>query len=166
MKLKYRFVIPLYLFLFLLQCTVLPQFDLFSCTPNLMLCLTVLLALRNDSFMGMGIGFAAGLLQDMFFGERIGIAALCYFGLTLVIMLTKQFTYKNSTTSVMIFGAVSTVMYSFLYWVLSWIMGSGYHILYMVKMLPQLLIYNCFVLLLMHFILHKQEKKYPEDRFM
>ncbi|MBR2001257.1 MAG: hypothetical protein IJ994_03005, partial [Firmicutes bacterium] len=63
MRYKLRFIIPLYLFLFLLQCTILPQFDLFSCTPNLILCITVLLALRTENFLGMGMGIAAGLLQ-------------------------------------------------------------------------------------------------------
>ena len=166
MKYKLRFIIPIYLFLFLLQCTILPQFDLFSCTPNLILCITVLLALRTENFLGMGMGIAAGLLQDMFFGQMIGIAALCYFGLTLIIMVTKHLTYKNSAVSVLIFGAVCTVLYSLLYWVLSVIMGSGYHIWYMIKMLPQLVIYNGIVLFLMHLIMHRQERKYPEDRFM
>jgi len=165
-KLKLRFMIPMYLFLFLLQCTILPQFDLFSCTPNLILCLTVLIALRDESFLGMGMGIAAGLLQDMFFGQMIGIAALCYFGLTLMIMLTKHLTYKNSGVSVLVFGVICTILYSFLYWGISRIMGSGHHILYMVKMLPQLIIYNGIVLFLMHLTMHHQERKYPEDRFL
>ncbi len=166
MRLKLRFIIPIYLVLFLLQCTVLPQFDLFSCTPNLLLCFTVLLALRDDNFLGMGMGIAVGLLQDMFFGQMIGIAALCYFGLTLLIILTKHLTYKNSAVSVLIFGATCTVLYSFMYWGISAIMGSGHHIWYMVKMLPQLVIYNAIVLFLMHLVMHYQEKKYPEDRFV
>ena len=166
MKLKLRFIIPIYLFLFLLQCTILPQFDLFSCTPNLILCLTVLIALRDESFLGMGIGIGAGLLQDMFFGQMMGIAALCYFGLTLMIMLTKHLTYKNSGVSVLIFSAICTVLYSFLYWGISRIMGSGHHIWYMAKMLPQLVIYNGIVIFLMHMIMHYQERKYPEDRFL
>ena len=166
MKLKLRFIIPIYLLLFLLQCTIFPQFDLFSCTPNLILCITVLLALRSDSYLGMAMGIAAGLLQDMFFGQMIGIAALCYFAMTLLIMMTKHLTYKSSGISVLIFGSVCTIVYSFLYWGISVIMGSGYHIWYMMKMLPQLLIYNGIVLFLMHLVMHHQERKYPEDRFM
>ena len=165
-KFKYRYLIPMYLIVFLLQCTVLPQFDLFSCTPNLLLCLTVMVALRSESFMGVILGVCAGLVQDIFFGQMIGIAALCYFCLALLIMLTKYLVYKNSATSVLIIGAVSTITYSFLYWGISVIMGSTYHVWYMVKMLPQLLIYNSVVFLIMHVLIRRQERKYPEDKFM
>lgn len=156
----------MYLFLFLLQCTVFPQFDLFSCTPNLILCMTVLIALRSESFMGLSLGIVMGLLQDLFFGQMIGIAALCYFGLALAIMATKHLTYKYSAASVVIFGVISTLVYSFGYWGISAIMGSGYHLWYMIKSLPQLLVYNAFVLVCMHVLLRRQERKYPEDRFM
>lgn len=159
-------MIPLYLILFLLQCTVFPQFDLFSCTPNLILCLTVLITLKDDGFTGLILGIGSGLLMDMFFGQMIGISALCYFGLTLLIMVTKSLTYKSSTTSVLIFGLASTVLYSLMYWGISSIMGSGYHLWYMLKMLPQLLIYNSIVIFVMHVVMRRQERMYPEDRFM
>ena len=53
---------------------------------------------------------------------------------------------KNSGVSVLIFSAICTVLYSFLYWGISRIMGSGHHIWYMAKMLPQLVIYNGIVI--------------------
>lgn len=166
MKLKYRYIIPVYLVTFFLQSTVFPQFSLFSCTPNLLLCLTVTVALRSEGYMGLIMGVIAGLLQDIFFGQMIGIAALCYFFLTLTIMLTRHLVYKNSAASILIVGAVSMVAYSFMYWGISVLMGSGHHLLYMAKTLPQLLIYNSVVFLILHVFFCRQERKYPEDRFV
>ena len=166
MKFKYRFIIPLYLVVFFLQSTIFPQFALFSCTPNLLLCLTVMVSLRSEGYMGLVMGVAIGLVQDIFFGQMIGIAALCYYCLALLILLTKHLIYKNSVASVLFIGAISTVGYSFLYWGISAIMGSSYHLLYMAKMLPQLLIYNSVVILIMHVLIRRQEHKYPEDRYV
>jgi len=156
----------MYLVVFFLQSTILPRFGLFSCTPNLLLCLTVMTALRSEGYVGLIMGVAVGLVQDIFYGPMIGIAALCYFCVALVILMTKYLVYRNSAASVLIVGAVSTMTYSFMYWGISVIMGSGHHLMYMVKTLPQLLIYNSVVFFIMHVLIRRQERKYPEDRFM
>lgn len=166
MKFKYRYIIPMYLAVFLIQSTILPRFALFSCTPNLILCLTVMTALRSKGYMGLIMGVSMGLIQDIFYGPMAGIAALCYFSVALVIMAAKYLVYRNSAASVLVAGAVSTLMYSFMYWGISVIMGSGHHLMYMLKTLPQLVIYNSVVFFIMHILICRQERKYPEDRFI
>lgn len=166
MRLKYRFIIPLYLAVFLLQTTVLPQLEFLYCTPNLLLCLTVLITFWEDGSMGMILGIAAGLLLDVCFGQLIGIASLCYFCITLGIMLTKHLMYRNSMLSVLFIGALSSAIYPSLYWGISVIMGSSYHFFYMAKTLPFLLLYNSIVVLIVNLFFQKRMRRYPEDRYM
>ena len=76
---KRRIVMFLLVFLsFILQCTVLQAISIASISPNLLLVLTVSLALMRGKREGMFVGFISGLLTDLFFGRELGFYALLY----------------------------------------------------------------------------------------
>lgn len=63
----------------LLQAGVFPSLRLFGATPELVLATAWLLGLHSGSGRGAGVGFAGGLLQDLYLGApRLGIAALAF----------------------------------------------------------------------------------------
>jgi rod shape-determining protein MreD len=63
----------------LLQAGVFPSLRLFGATPELVLATAWLLGLHSGSERGAAIGFAGGLLQDLYVGSpRLGIAALVF----------------------------------------------------------------------------------------
>lgn len=75
-----RFIITVLLLItfFVLQGTFFQAISFAGTTPNLMIILTVSLALMRGEKAGLLIGFFAGLLIDIFTGSSIGLYALMY----------------------------------------------------------------------------------------
>ncbi|MDD3185117.1 MAG: rod shape-determining protein MreD [Anaerostipes sp.] len=63
---------------FLLQTSVFEFLKLNDVMPNILLILTVSFAIIKGQSVGMGIGFACGLLIDIFSGDVMGQYALLY----------------------------------------------------------------------------------------
>lgn len=63
----------------LLQAGIFPSLRLFGATPELVLATAWLVGLHLGSERGAAVGFAGGLLQDLYIGApRLGIAALAF----------------------------------------------------------------------------------------
>ncbi len=63
----------------LLQAGVFPSLRLYGATPELVLATAWLVGLRSGSEKGAVVGFAGGLVQDLYLGApRLGIAALAF----------------------------------------------------------------------------------------
>lgn len=65
-------------FCFILQTTVFGMIDFLAAAPNLMLILTVSIGFMQGRTEGMFVGFACGLLTDLFYGDVFGFYALLY----------------------------------------------------------------------------------------
>lgn len=163
---KLRYMILFFIGAFFLQSTVLNEIPLFSITPNLILCLVVLFTFWYGGYQPMGLGIAFGLLQDLCFGELIGIAPICYLVVSLGILLTQQLLYRDNILSVFFLTLVSTVVYELCYWLLHAAMGGTAHILYALSILPISIIYNCIITILIAFLFGRKMTKYPQDRYM
>ncbi|MCG8482523.1 MAG: rod shape-determining protein MreD, partial [Clostridia bacterium] len=59
-----------------------------------------------------------GLLQDIFFGEIIGVAAFIYFTIGIVVNDIKGYIYKDTVLSSILITAISVTYYHFAYWLL------------------------------------------------
>lgn len=164
MKLRYMYLI--FALAFLIQSTLLNQLSLFGVTPNLILCLVMLLSFWFGGYGVMGAGIVFGLLQDLCFGDLIGIAAIGYFLISLGIMLTKHLLYRDNVLSIFFMTLVSTASYELIYWLLRTVMDGTAHILYMLSILPLLIIYNCVVTIGAYYIFGRKLLKYPEDRYV
>ena len=71
---RYRFAIPVFLLLFLLQGTLLNIFAVCDTTPNLILCAVVLsVLLRENSRSAMVLCIFFGLLYDLVFSAQLEI---------------------------------------------------------------------------------------------
>lgn len=162
---KLRYIIITFAAALLIQTTLLNQLSLFGVTPNLILCVVVLFSFWFDGYGTMGTGIVFGLLQDLAHGELIGIAAICYFFISLGIWLTKHLLYRDNVLSIFFLTLVTTSVYEFLYWIIHAAMGGTAHILYMLSILPLLLIYNCIITIGAYFIFGRKLVKYPGDRY-
>ena len=58
---------------FLLQCTVLNTVAVFGITPNILLVLTIVYSFFFQKMDGIVFSILFGLIQDMFFGQVVGI---------------------------------------------------------------------------------------------
>lgn len=80
-----KIVVTLLIFIcFLLQCSVFSKLSLGGIIPNLLIILTSSFGFMRGEKDGLAIGFIAGLLCDVFFGDIIGFYSLIlmYIGFT------------------------------------------------------------------------------------
>lgn len=164
MKLRYIFL--LFFAAFLLQSTLLNHLSLFGVTPNLILCLVVLLSFWLTGYGTMAAGIVFGLLQDLCFGELIGGAAICYFLISLCIWLTRHLLYRDNVLSVFFLTLLCTAAYQVLYWALYAVMGGTARFLYAMSILPLLIICNCVVNIAVYFLFRRKLVRYPSDRYV
>ena len=92
-KLKLFF---LYLVSFLLQCTVLNALAVFGTTPNILLVLTIIYSFFFKGYDGIVFSVLFGLVQDMFFGQVIGISPLIYFAAGMLLKLIRSGVYRDN----------------------------------------------------------------------
>lgn len=163
---KQRYIFLLFFVAFLLQSTVLIHFRILGTTPNLILCLVVLLSFLRDGFEGAGFGIAFGLLQDVCFGQLVGIASISYFLVAIGILFIKHLLYQDNIVSILVITLAATVLYNLIYWSVLFIFNGHYHFLYMAKTLPILIIWNCVVNSVYYIFLGKRLEKNPRDKYV
>lgn len=79
MRMKCRAVIAaVILICFILQSTLFQALAIGSISPNLLLILTVSFGFMRGKESGLWIGFACGLLKDLFYGNLLGFYTLIY----------------------------------------------------------------------------------------
>ena len=87
-------LILIYAAAFLLQCTVFNAVAIFGVTPNIVLVLTVIYSFFFEKLDGLVIGVIFGIIQDIFFGQVIGISALIYLLIGLLLKLVRTGVYR------------------------------------------------------------------------
>ena len=72
-----KFIVTVFIFVcFILQCSVFGNLEFAGIIPNLMIILTSSFGFMRGEKEGLIIGFACGLLSDVFFGSFLGFYAL------------------------------------------------------------------------------------------
>ncbi|WP_324823377.1 rod shape-determining protein MreD [Sinanaerobacter sp. ZZT-01] len=163
---KYGHSFILFLAAFLLQSTVLNHLSFFGVTPNLVLCLVIVLTFLYDEYPGIVGGLLFGLIQDLCFGEIIGIASLAYFAIGLSILYVKKLLYQDNVLSILFITISSTLGYYLIYWGVFFLFNGHYHFLYMAKILPISIIYNNIFTIFYYLIIGKTLEKNPKDRYV
>ena len=112
---KYRYGFLLFLFGFLLQSTVFKHLCIMGMSPNITLCLVILLPFLYGGKQGAVLGILFGLLQDLCFGLVIGPMAITYFLIALAMGRLRYTFYRDSLLSIFIAAVTGTVLYVLLY---------------------------------------------------
>ena len=164
MKHKYAFI--LFLLAFLLQTTLLNVIGVFGVTPNLLLCLVIVFSfLYDEGYQGLVLGIVFGLLYDISAAPYVGVAAIGFFIIALLIMLVTIVINKETVFSIMLVTIGSTCLYQLLYWGIMTMLGSNYGFLYMLRWLPIHIIYNTIVTTVIYFALAKKVIRHHKDRY-
>ncbi len=108
----------LVVFSVIIQSTILNRVSLLGARPDLVLMLTILLALLRGSRLGAGIGFGAGLLQDILSGQFIGANALTKMATGYLIGLAEENFFKENPVIPMLTMAIGTLGNEILFWIL------------------------------------------------
>ena len=134
---------------FLLQCTVFNTIAVLGVTPNVILMMTVVYSFFFKKMDGLAIGVVFGILQDMLFGQIIGISALIYLILGMILKCMRTVVFKDNRILLLFVVIFSTLFYTLAYWLLSCVMlQTDLSLLYSLKRVPISIVMNFIVLLL------------------
>ena len=140
--------------------------EIFGVSPNLVLCLVALFAFLYEKPYGMVMGIFFGLLLDLCFAPVIGVAALSFFLVALLIGAIRQFLYQENLFSVLFVGLLSTVVYQAGYYISLFLLGMGYDPLYVLKRSAVLLVWHGVILSVIYLLIARRMDKYPNDRYV
>lgn len=101
----------------IIQSSIIPYLSLFGYVPNTGLVLIIVVALRKGKYYGGFFGLALGLIQDILFGQVVGVNALIYFIIGYVIGMMQDSLDVENTVLPVFLSAVSTIFYNFSFYI-------------------------------------------------
>ena len=126
---------------FLLQCTVLNTIAVFGITPNILLVLTIVYSFFFQKMDGIVFSILFGLIQDMFFGQVVGISPLIYFAVGMLLKMVRSVVFRDNKL---------LLFYTAAYWALnSMMLQADMSLIYWLKSVPVSIVWNYIVLLLL-----------------
>lgn len=102
---------------FALQSTVFQYISIMGIKPNLMLILIISISLLKDKKVGGYVGLSAGLLQDILFGNVIGINGLIYFLIGYTVGLFNGSMFKGNPLVPFLVTFISTIFSNIMYFI-------------------------------------------------
>ncbi len=143
-------LILIYIIAFLLQCTVFNAVAVFGVTPNILLVLTIIYSFFFERIDGLIISVIFGIVQDLFFGQVIGISALIYLLIGILLKLVRTVVYRDNKILLLLVVALSTLTYTAAYWLLNDMMLQGsMSLVYSLKRVPVSIVWNYVILLVL-----------------
>nr|WP_294492260.1 rod shape-determining protein MreD [uncultured Mediterraneibacter sp.] len=127
-----RFVVTAVILLaaYLLQTSVFPALEIAGVKPNLLLIVTAAFGFMRGSREGMLVGFAAGLLVDIQFGNMIGFYALIYLITGYVNGIFEQIYFDEDIKLPLFLIAGSDLLYGGAVYFLTFLLRSDFNFLY------------------------------------
>jgi rod shape-determining protein MreD len=108
----------------LLQTTVLPQVRLFGAAPDLVLLVTISMALLEGPVAGGAVGAVGGLLEDLLLTSITGLMALTYLLIGYAVGKVRPYVQSTSVAVPVAAILVGTVAANLLYSALSVLLGE------------------------------------------
>lgn len=115
------------------QSSILPYLSLFGFKSNTGLVLVIIVALRKGKYYGGFFGLTLGLIQDILFGQVIGINALIFFIIGYVIGMIQDVLNIENTAIPIIFSAIFTIIYNFFYYIILFFLSRDISREFMIK---------------------------------
>lgn len=151
---------------FIFQTTIFRFFEIFGVIPNTTLLLVLFFSFLFKERYGIVYGVVFGLLQDIFFGEIIGIAALIYFTIGIFTYEIKSYVYKDTLFTPLIITFIGGTYYHLMYWLLMKLFASNIDFLYILKSIYAMeIFYDILIALVMYKILFKRFFDYDYRRY-
>lgn len=152
---------------FLLQVTLFQSLSLASTKPNLILILVFTFGFMRGRKTGIWVGFAGGLLLDIYYGDSIGFYAMIYMYIGYLNGVFYKLFYDEDITLPLLLVFASNLLYGFSVYVIRFLLRGrldfGYYVEHVIvaetiyTMIVAIIIYR--PLLKMNRILEKIEKR-------
>lgn len=139
---KASYIIGVYIAAFLFQTTWFGYLPFLGVSINYILCALVVLNCYSRSSLIFAGAVVSGLLLDLCLGLYIGVAAISYFVVCILLIITAHTIYKSHFFSAIYTVLWATVLYEAVYWLILLFLGSNYSFIYMLSRLPALMLVN------------------------
>ena len=127
-------------FSFILQCSVFNHVSLGGIVPNILLIVTATFGFMRGQNTGMGVGFIAGLLVDVFFGAPFGFVTLLYTFIGFINGFFKNIFYPEDIKLPMVLITGSELIFCILFFMMKFLLRGrlniGYYFIHI--MLPEI----------------------------
>lgn len=140
----------------IVQSTVLPLIGVQGIYPDILLVVVVSYALLSGKEKGVGMGFFAGLLQDLAFGSVFGTNTLSKLAVGYFFGLAERKVFKEHVLLPVATTAVATIANSFFILVILSILGYNIDLISSLtnNVLP-LAFYNLLIAIPVHHLIHR-----------
>lgn len=166
MNMKYRKAGLVCLAAFLIQTSLLNLLGVAGHTPNLLLCMVVVLSfLYENELYGLIFSAGFGLLYDICFGTVAGSTAISLVIVSVFILLVREFANIENIVNMWVVAALSILLYYVSNWGLLHIAGNPIGLLYVLKNLPIVFAYSFVVITIAYIILIRKAVKHRRDRY-
>ncbi len=157
---------------FVLQSTLFQMISFGGIAPNLLIILTAAFGFMCGKTCGLAVGFFAGLLYDIFFGDVLCFHALIYMYIGYINGNFKQIFYKEDIKLPLVLITASDLVFGFTYYILLFLLRGRFHFVHYLNsiMIPEV-VYTIVVTLVLYpfirFVTGKLEQgeKRSEDSF-
>lgn len=141
---------------FFIQTTLINLISIAGVTPNLLICLTILLTLLNkEPVWTIGIAAVTAMLYDICFAEYIGISSAAILVVGCSVYLTSNRLNIGNLVPILVLTAIETFLYHFIVWGGSKLVGGVYLLSHVMGSAVFYSVYNVVVVALLYFIIIK-----------
>lgn len=149
---------------FLLQTTLLAQFNIGGTIPNLLIVVVASLGFLQGRRFGMTSGFICGLMIDIFFGQIIGTYALLYMIAGYSNGYFRRVLFHNDIKMPLLLIAATDFTYGHICYIIFFLLKGRFdYLFYLGNVIMPELIYTevmaCLIYPIIHFIYTKIEEK-------
>lgn len=163
---KYRYSFLMFLAATLMQGSGLNLIAVFNTTPNLLLCLVVMFSfLYHDEFHGIIWGTLFGLIADVLFRQYVGISALGYFIIALIITWGSNLFNREHLAAAILNITAATVLFTLYEFALNYFLDMGPGLVFVLKKLPLMIVYNIAVFTIFYQIFIRKVVRFRSDRY-
>lgn len=154
-----------YVIAFLLQLSLINLISIGGMGPNLILCLTVVIIFKYENgFRSIPFGIVAGLLLDICGGYFVGASALSIFAVGIGVTWVRYHLNTDAILPMISVGALATLLYDIVYWIILAILQTHYSMLYMLKYQIFFIIYNVIIMAIIFFFMSEKFAKWRASR--
>lgn len=156
----------LFLAAFFIQPSLLNMINIGGYTPNLLLCLVVILSFLYEKEMyGLVWGAAFGLLYDLCYGYVIGPTPIALAITAIIVLILREYANIENIVSMWIVSAISFVLYYVINWGIYKIAGTPLGIVYALTNSIWIILYSMVVITVLYILLIRRVSRFHKDRY-
>lgn len=155
-----------FLVAFLMQTSVLNIVSIGGSTPNLLLCLVVMVSfLYEKELYGLFYGALFGIIYDVCYSYVVGPTAIALVLVAIVVILLRYYANVENSVSMLVVSLIAFIIYYILNWGLHLVAGNPMGLGYVLISSIGTIIYSLIVNFVIYKALIKNVIKHHKDRY-